>query len=547
METDFSTRFLYNLCRIEWRDMKHLLLFFLCVSAFAERPNFILIYTDDQGWTDTSVEMIKGDPQTASQFYQTPHLEKMAKEGMRFSNAYAPAPTCTPSRISLQYGQSPARNGYMVVHDVVANNRGKDIFRKILSLPKALKKADENYLTAHFGKGMALLKMKDIGWDVTDEFDIGDNGNFHGDFVSIKNKVPLPEDDPKRVYSLAKRSKDFIMERGKDKKPFMLMLSHYAVHVDHRAKKETIEKYRQLPRGPKSKDMDYIDPAKMSQGFKDTSWTLQYAALIEHIDDSLGIIMKALKNAGLSENTYIIFTSDNGGGFSGNEPLKGGKANLFEGGLRVPFVVSGPGISADSQCDVPITQWDFISTIYDLAGGKEDLSAHLDGGSLKDLFFKGNSGKVNRSAPGLIFNYPYYAGVPIEAIRVGEFKLMRHLNSKEVKLFNVVKDKSEQENLAEKMPEKVKELDKLLQAYLRKHNSTTVDQMYKARENELNEWSNRALNEHKPKLEAQLLKTEDAVKKAQIELRLKAIEASLKRFEKSRQSLQEHMKNEAWN
>ncbi len=445
-------------------------LFLLTVvcSAFADeikRPNFIIFYTDDQGYGDTSVSMQKERPDLAKAIYKTPHLERMAKEGMRFSNAYSPAPTCTPSRISLQFGKTTAKTKVMTVHDVMAKKNGIDL-KNHKGMAEFVKEADSNYVTAHFGKGMTIRRMDDIGYDISDNIDDNKegNGNFHGDWLSIKNRKPIPDDDPKRVFSLTKSSVDFINTQAKANKPFFLMVSHYAVHVKHTALEETIKKYQtdKIPR-------------------KDA----MYAALIEHLDDSLGAILKALDDNGLADNTYVIFTSDNGGGHGGNPDLQGGKAKMMEGGLRVPTVVRGPGIPADSQCDIPIVQYDFLATLHELSSNPNPLPDDIDGGSLVDVFKNGNEGKVDRNTPFLVFHYPYYAGVPISAIRMGDYKFMRHLNTGETRLHNVATDMGEENNLIESMPEKAAELDKLLKDYVAKVGAWDIEDVYRERISQL--------------------------------------------------------------
>ena len=182
-------------------------LLLLTVSVSAEqRPNFIIVYVDDLGWADTSVPMMVSDPESASDFNQTPHLEKLASRGMVFSNAYAPAPTCTPSRKSIQFGKTPGRLGYTFVHDVLALQK-KLSWKDEVSLADVIKSAAPEYITAHFGKGMSGDRMETIGYDVTDEVDgNATNDNFHGEYVSIKGREPLPADNPKRMASLQKSS-----------------------------------------------------------------------------------------------------------------------------------------------------------------------------------------------------------------------------------------------------------------------------------------------------------------------------------------------------
>jgi len=372
-------------------------------------PNFVVFYVDDLGWADTSVRMMKDVEDSRSYFHQTPNLEKLAKRGVIFSNAYSPAPTCTPSRISIQYGKTNARLGYTTVHDIAAHNRGlkESIPKDNISIPQMLKQADLGYVTAHFGKGIAIAKPQEIGYDIHDSYDTGDNGNYHGEFVKIApvdKRESLPADDPKRIYSLTESAEKFIEEQSKTGKPFFMMVSHYSAHVPHAASAHMIEKYRNLPRGKYCKDSDYMDPSKMSDGQRTCSWRLQYAAMVEETDISMGRMLAALEKAGVADNTYFIFTSDNGGGLTPNGALTGGKANLFEGGLRVPTVVAGPGMLKNAQCDVPIIQWDLLATFHDLSGSKAPLPEGVDGGSLKEVFEKGNNGKVKRLVPGLVFN-----------------------------------------------------------------------------------------------------------------------------------------------
>ena len=374
------------------------------------RPNFIIFYADDLGWADTSIRMMDSDPESASDFYRTPHLEKLATSGMRFSNGYAPSPTCTPSRKSIQFGKTPGRLKYTFVHDVLALKRELR-WADETSMADVLKAADGNYITAHFGKGMDQEYLKTTGYDVTDEYDIGPNGNFHGEYLDLRSRKPIPDDEPKRIYSLTERSVEFVRAHA-GKRPFFLMVLHYAVHVPHAASAHLIEKYRWLPRGKHCRDDDYVDPSKMSKGKRTCAWRLQYAAMIEELDLSLGAIMDAVEKTGELDNTYVIFTSDNGGGMHPNGPLNGVKAQLFEGGLRVPWVIAGPGVKAGAQCDEPVVQWDLLPTLHDLSGSSAPLPGDLDGGSLRDVLARGNNGRVERPVEGLVFHYPCYFAPP---------------------------------------------------------------------------------------------------------------------------------------
>lgn len=464
-------------------------------AGAAERPNIIIVYVDDLGWADTSVRMMDSDPDSASDFHQTPHLEELARRGMKFSCAYAPAPTCTPSRKSIQFGKTPGRLQYTFVHDVLALQRKLE-WKDETSLADVVKAADSTYVTAHFGKGMSGEQMKTIGYDITDEVDgNADNGNFHGEYVSLKYRIPLPPDNPKRMASLKKTSVDFVNEHG-GKRPFFMMVSHYAVHVPHAARADLIEKYRNLPRGKFLKDDDYLPVAEISKGKKISSWRLQYAAMVDEVDEGLGAIVDAVKKTGQLDNTCIIYTSDNGGGLTPNGPLRGGKANLYEGGLRVPFVVAGPGIKSGMQCDVPIVQWDLLPTLHDLADSDSPLPENLDGGSLRSVLEKGNEGKVTRPAEGFVFHYPCYFAPPLSVIRLGDYKLMEHLLTGEQKLFNVNVDYQEKINLIDEEPEKARELKEAMSRYLESIEAEDIQDVCQARFAELNRFESIARQVH---------------------------------------------------
>ena len=512
-----------------------LLLSILCLTQLSARPNFIILYIDDLGWADTSVRMMDCDPDSASDFNQTPNLQKLASQGMKFSNAYAPAPTCTPSRKSIQFGKTPGRLQYTFVHDVLALQR-KLKWKDETSMADVLKATDANYITAHFGKGMGGEKMTSIGYDVTDEFEKhSDNGNFHGEYVSLKSRTPLSPENPKRMPELKKRSVDFVNKHS-GKRPFYMMISHYAVHVPHAARPALIEKYRKLPRGKHNTDEDYLPEDQISKGRKISSWRLQYAAMLEEVDEELGALMEAVKKTGQADNTYIIFTSDNGGGLGPNGPLRGGKANLYEGGLRVPFVVSGPGVQAGVQCDVPIAQWDLLPTLHDLANSQQPLPCDLDGGSLREVFEKGNAGQVKRPVEGFVFHYPCYFAPPLSIIRLGDYKLMEHLLSGEQKLFNLKNDYQEKENLISQNPEKAAELKEVMDKYLKSIDAEDVQLVYKARFAELDHFEKGAREVHAKAIE------KAKGDKALIDEANARLEANLERFAKNRVECRENMK-----
>ena len=448
----------------------------------ATSPNFVIFYVDDLGWADTSVRMMDDEPLSANDFYQTPALERLAKRGMRFSNGYAPTPTCTGSRISIQFGKTSARMQYRNVFDVLSKKQRPQGWDDELSMAAVLKAAGKGYVNAHFGKGMGVRRMDHSGYDVTDEFEKSPNGNAHGTYIDVARKVPIPDDNPKRIADLTRRSVEFVKENA-GKRPFYLMVSHYAVHIPHQASPQAIERCRRRWVAAGNPDLEPTD-----KEYKKRFSLWQYAAMIEETDASLGTILDALKESKELDNTYVIFTSDNGGAFSRrddagnrfNGPLQEGKRSTFEGGLRVPFVVSGPGIKPGSQCDVPVVQWDLLPTLHDLSGSSLPRPPGVDGGSLREVFERGNNGSVRRNAPGLVFHYTCHFHPPVSVIRIGDYKLLRHLNSGELKLFNVATDYAEQQDLAERMPQKAREMDRIRRRYLEKVDGGTMSDVYAA-------------------------------------------------------------------
>ena len=523
--------------------MKNLTAFLLLlVSSIvfgSERPNIVIVYVDDLGWADTSVAMMISDPESKSDFNQTPYLEKLAARGIVFSNAYAPAPTCTPSRKSIQFGKTPGKLGYTFVHDVLALQK-KLSWKDEVSMADVVKAAEGNYITAHFGKGMSGDRMETIGYDITDEIDgNATNDNFHGEYISIKDRQPLPDDNPKRMASLQKSSVEFIEEYG-GKRPFFMMVSHYAVHVPHAARADLIEKYRKLPRGKYLDDEDYLPEDQISQSRKISHWRLQYAAMLEEVDQGLGAIMEALAKTGQTDNTLVIFTSDNGGGLNPNGTLRGGKANLYEGGLRVPFVAAGPGVREGVQCDVAINQWDLLPTLHDYVESEKELPNNLDGGSLRPVFEFGNDAKVERPVEGFVYHYPCYFAPPLTVIRLGDYKLMEHHLTGEQKLFNVATDYYEQQNLIKDLPGKAAELKQVMDRYLEEIDAEDVQDVYKARFAELDRFERGAIEQHKKRIEKadgdkQLIAQAD-----------QWLQEQLERFDRNRKECRENMQGKTF-
>jgi arylsulfatase A-like enzyme len=428
------------------------------------QPNIILILTDDQGWVDTSVQMMKGRPDSKSDLYQTPHLERLARAGTVFSNAYAPAPVCSPSRNSILFGKTPARLHLSTLNGHAVNHQPEN------ALPNMIKSVDPRYVTAHFGKWhIPKLTPQQAGYDQSD----GPTGNGEGD--KADDGKPLPPDDPKRTFSLSRRACRFLEQQAEAERPFFMQVSYYAVHVQNHAREETKTKYRELGRKNscrKCQPRDFQLPGpQLNAGIVD------YAAMVEDLDTGFGTILDKLEDLGIDNNTYVIFTSDNGGGFRGNAPLSKGKADLFEGGVRVPLVVRGPDVSRGAYCDVPVVGWDFYPTIIDLMDRTRSLPGDLDGTSLRPVLEQGNRGKIQRPDPALVFHFPWYDGEPESAIRLGNYKLVKNLDSRKLWLFDLAEDIGERNNLADRLPEKATQLHEAMQNYLAAVNAEKVQSL----------------------------------------------------------------------
>jgi arylsulfatase A-like enzyme len=417
-------------------------------------PNFILILADDQGWNGTSVKMMDNESGSKSDYFETPNLELLAKRGMRFSDAYASAPVCAPSRYSIQFGKTPARLSLIRV-GMNTDHIDHDGFT---SVPKALKKINSQYITAHFGKWGMGSNPSVFGYDVSDGPTKNKDGNFDNNRSQWEHVF---KKDPKNIFSLTDRAIEFIDSSKAEEKPFYLQISHYAVHSNVESKEKSYTKFKEKPKGAQQKD-------------------LGFAAMTFDLDDGLGRLLKKINELGIEDNTYIIYMSDNGSvpnipgakkyEKSYNFPLSKGKWDAYEGGVRVPLIVSGPGIKYGTESATPVSGTDLLPTLIELAGNKTIPLTEIDGGSFASILLNKKNQQINRAVDGIFFHVPYKNGIalkrPHSAVRKGDYKLIKFQDDKSILLFNLIKDKMEQLNLATLQPEKAKELEKILDSYL---------------------------------------------------------------------------------
>jgi arylsulfatase A len=394
------------------------------------QPNFVFILIDDMGWTGLSVAMDNTIPQSKSDFYDTPRLAGFARESMRFSNAYAPASMCTPSRASCLMGKSPAMLHMTTPGSANRQPKKKRVIppRHISSLPtdevtiaEILKK--QNYATAHFGKWH--LSGSGPGSHGFDHHD-GDTGNG--------GPGAYPDPNPKDIFGVTKRATEFMDEQVQSKKPFYLQLSHYAVHGPYQALKTTGKIFADRNPGTRHSDVTY-------------------AAMTKDLDTSVGRVLDWVEKRGIADNTYVVVMSDNGAGnprnANENAPLNRGKATLWEGGIRVPLIIRGPGIKSSSFCKVNVIGYDLLPTFCELAG-VPSLPDNIEGVSLVPLL-QGNS-KVFDRTEDLVFHFPHYGigprQVPQSAILDEHWKLIKGYETGEVKLFDLSKDIGETTDLS---------------------------------------------------------------------------------------------------
>ena len=324
-----------------------------------------------------------------------------------------------------------------------------------------LKQANPRYRTAHFGKWDARydeVTPEEMGYDVSD----GLTGNNTGGGRS-NIKWPMALGDPKLIFSLTERAGQFMEKQVESGHPFYLQVSHYAVHLGITYRQHTLGKYQALRPG----DKHHIP---------------EFSAMTEDLDTGIGILLDKINALGLRGSTYIIFLSDNGGRNSQpiggaqrvprNFPLRGGKGSMYEGGIRAPFVVAGPGVKKNSISRVPVTGMDILPTLADFAGYPKKLPAALDGGSFKNVVLNGGMGEIKRNLPYLIFHQAANRKAQ-SAIRAGNFKLVKTWKENRLELFDLSEDLSEANDLSEEMPKKTEELHDQLLTFLTKVDAET--------------------------------------------------------------------------
>ena len=407
--------------------------------AAADRPNILFMLSDDQAWSGLSCQMHPDMPDSKSSFVQTPNIARLAEQGMRFSAAYAPAPVCSPTRISLQTGRNPAALRWTKAapaeqgHRLIEGDNRKSIRDDEITIGQMLKSA--GYATAHYGKWhLSGGGPAAHGYDESD----GDTGN--------QDAAPHLPPNPVDIFGMGSRAVDFMKRSQATRKPFFIQMSYNALHYPENATPALLEKYRKLASGGNDKEVGR-------------------AAIAEDLDRGVGELLAKVDAMGLSKNTIVIYMSDNGG--SNRRTLNGGKGDVWEGGIRVPLIIRGPGIAPNSWCHQRVVGYDFFPTFCRWAGVKATLPTQLEGGDITHLL-SGSSDPVKRPREPLVFHFPHYQGdSPHSAILSGHVKLLHFYETGENHLFDLKADIGETKNLAAAKPELTSTLAKQLANYLK--------------------------------------------------------------------------------
>lgn len=434
-----------------------IVLFQMSMSSRADaqperKPNIIFILADDLGWTDLGVQ--------GSKYYKTPNIDRLAASGMRFTNGYTCGPNCQPTRAALMSGQYSPRTGVYTVGGIERFNWQSRPLRpvdNVIRLPLERKTVanllkSAGYQTAMFGK-----------WH------LGDNNQYHPSKRGFDEAIvsegkhfnfvtrPLVE-YPEGTYLadfLTDKAVNFI--KHNKEKPFFLYLPHFGVHAPHEAKPEHIAKFKN---------------ATPSGGHNDPT----YAAMIASVDESVGKILTVLEELKLEKDTLVIFSSDNGGvggyireglrnskDITDNTPLRSGKGSLYEGGVRVPWIVRWVGKIPVGTTDTPIISVDLLPTLMELAGAKPPANQPLDGVSMVECLLSGGKKTPERD---LFWHFPGYLGAgrdswrttPVSVIRSGDWKMLEFLEDGKKELYNLRNDISQKTDMAKQNPQKVTEL-----------------------------------------------------------------------------------------
>lgn len=453
-----------------------LLLFFSQTVLYAQqtKPNIVFFLIDDLGYSDVGAY--------GSDYYETPNIDRLAEEGVKFTNAYSSSMICSPTRAAILTGKNPARlhithaipiQGYMRLENtkMLGANYVKNLPLEEVTIAEALKEA--GYKTAAIGKWH--MSWEEWGYPENQGFDINIGGNNMGNpgdyFCPYYGKWRMTKEHPYTEWNVVEKCEEgeYLTDRLTDETikfieenkegPFFAYLQHYAVHTPLQAKDSLIQKYESKP-------------ADSIKGHTNPV----YAAMIESVDEGVGRIINKLQELGISENTIVFFTTDNGGHgrITSNWPFRGNKGNFYEGGIRGPLIINWPDhIKPRVVDETQVISTDYYPTILGLLDLPKKPEQHLDGIDLTPLLLDGKDIKRSES---LYWHYPNYAAnhpnraTPQSIIKDGDWKMIEYLENGAVELYNLREDIKEEHNLAEKFPGKVQRLKSKLDSWRKEAN-----------------------------------------------------------------------------
>ncbi|MFM1871636.1 MAG: hypothetical protein RL398_1058 [Planctomycetota bacterium] len=448
----------------------------------ARPPNVLVIVVDDLGAMDVG-------PNNPDCAYDTPNLDRLAARSMRFTNGYAACPVCSPTRYSLMTGRYPTRAG---ATDYFGGNRvakfvpAKSVDRMPLeevTIAEALR--ERGYATFFAGKWH--LGPTEEFWPERQGFDINRGGHDRGGPYG-GNKYFSPYQNPRLADGpagehlperLARETAQFVAEHRDE--PFLAYLAFYSVHTPLMARPDLKAKYEARFGAAKGNEAeaDFADeeqvwPVRQPRRVRIRQNHAVYAAMVEAMDEAVGVVLAELDRQGLTDNTLVVFTSDNGGlstsegSPTSNLPLRGGKGWLYEGGIRVPWLIAGPGVQPGATtCDTPISSIDLLPTVLDVVGAP---SREVDGVSLAPLL----RGEPIAERP-LFWHYPHYGnqgGFPAGVVRMGNHKLIERLEDGEVALYDLANDPSERRDVTKAEMGIAVDLRRRLHAFYQEQNAS---------------------------------------------------------------------------
>lgn len=454
------------------------LLFFVApalVHAASTQPNILFILADDMGWTAPACY--------GSDLHETPNIDRLATQGVRFTQAYSASPVCTPTRAAIMTGQHPARLNITIWHEAAVSRLSSPGDEKlappITETALALEHTtlaellhDAGYQTAHVGKWHLGTAEQ---YPETQGFDVNVGGTFYGapltywypykgervsgsgvrEFRYVPGLPPGKEGD----YlddKLTDQALTLMEQMHASGKPFYLNMAFYSPHTPIEGKPDLVAKYK----------------AKIREGM--THKNAGFAAMMETLDENIGRLLDKLDTLGIADNTVVVFYSDNGGfdevrngeQVANNSPLRSGKGSAYEGGIRVPLIVRWPGVTtAGTVCDTPVTSMDFYPTILEMLGDKAPAPGKvLDGISLGPVL-RDPASSLGREDFQWHYPHYYFNTTPVSAFRHGDWKLIEYYEDGRKELYNIKDDLSETTDLAAAKPEIVKDLEARLQAW----------------------------------------------------------------------------------